>query len=325
MSALARTAAAFDRALAARDVVAGTARARAFALQRRGPRRSPTRTGSRAPRCCRASRTSAFNDAFFAAWPDARDDALRALAESLHYPAAQQRAGARRGVGRRRARHGRRRHAARPRDGLNRRTLGGTRLCDARRRRPRDDAAPHRAAARERRGAAVAPPPAGRARRPARPASDGARRRPHGRRADPAATLRAQGARAPAGVPMRCVGIDGVHLRAYTVRASERAGAAARVRAFAFATRLTDLTTALRRTSGVQASRALARRVRDFGGGTRIGAALREFNDAYAQRGVHAAAATVAILSDGWERGDPALVGRRWSASAASGTGASSG
>jgi hypothetical protein len=66
-----------------------------------------------------------------------------------------------------------------------------------------------------------------------------------------------------------------------------------RVRTFAFATELTELTA--------------GSAVGDYGGGTRIGAALRTFNDDFAQRGA-ARGGTVVILSDGWERDDPALV-----------------
>jgi uncharacterized protein with von Willebrand factor type A (vWA) domain len=81
-----------------------------------------------------------------------------------------------------------------------------------------------------------------------------------------------------------------------------------KVRAFAFATQLTDLTPLLRRASDERMMTAIAEAVRDYGGGTRIGAALRAFNDRYAQRGA-ARGGTVVILSDGWERDDPALVG----------------
>lgn len=71
-----------------------------------------------------------------------------------------------------------------------------------------------------------------------------------------------------------------------------------RVRAFAFATRLTDLAEAA---------------PPDLGGGTRIGEALREFNRRYARRGI-ARGGTVVILSDGWEREDPQLVAREMAA-----------
>jgi uncharacterized protein with von Willebrand factor type A (vWA) domain len=80
------------------------------------------------------------------------------------------------------------------------------------------------------------------------------------------------------------------------------------VRAFAFATQLTDLTPLLRRASDERVMGAIAKALRDYGGGTRIGAALHAFNDRYGQRGA-ARGGTVVILSDGWERDDPALVG----------------
>ncbi|HEY0381417.1 MAG TPA: VWA domain-containing protein [Candidatus Elarobacter sp.] len=80
------------------------------------------------------------------------------------------------------------------------------------------------------------------------------------------------------------------------------------VRAFAFATQLTDLTPLLRSASDERVMAAIAEAVCDYGGGTRIGAALHAFNDRYAQRGA-ARGGTVVILSDGWERDDPVLVG----------------
>jgi uncharacterized protein with von Willebrand factor type A (vWA) domain len=83
----------------------------------------------------------------------------------------------------------------------------------------------------------------------------------------------------------------------------------ARAEAFVFATRLTRLTRALR---GHQPDLAIARAAAaapDWSGGTRIGAALREFNDHYGRRGI-ARGAVVVVVSDGWEVGDPAVVGR---------------
>ena len=47
----------------------------------------------------------------------------------------------------------------------------------------------------------------------------------------------------------------------------------------------------------------------DWSSGTRIGDALKAFNDRHGRRGM-ARGAVVVILSDGWERGDPELVGR---------------
>ena len=81
-----------------------------------------------------------------------------------------------------------------------------------------------------------------------------------------------------------------------------------RVRAFAFATELTEITTIARHAGARSVMTSFAKALGDYGGGTRIGAALRAFNDGYAQRGA-ARGGTVVILSDGWEREDPRLVG----------------
>ncbi len=48
----------------------------------------------------------------------------------------------------------------------------------------------------------------------------------------------------------------------------------------------------------------------DAGGGTRLGVLLKEFLDRWGQRGT-ARGAIVVILSDGWERDDPALLGEQ--------------
>jgi hypothetical protein len=81
-----------------------------------------------------------------------------------------------------------------------------------------------------------------------------------------------------------------------------------RVRAFAFATRLTEVTSIARRSPARAVMGAFADALSDYGGGTRIAAALGEFNDRFAQRGA-ARGGTVVILSDGWEREDPRRVG----------------
>jgi uncharacterized protein with von Willebrand factor type A (vWA) domain len=47
----------------------------------------------------------------------------------------------------------------------------------------------------------------------------------------------------------------------------------------------------------------------DWAGGTRLGEALRAFNDRWGRRGM-ARGAVVLVLSDGWEHGDPALLAR---------------
>jgi uncharacterized protein len=79
--------------------------------------------------------------------------------------------------------------------------------------------------------------------------------------------------------------------------------------AFVFATRLTRLTRALAVRSPDLALRQAAAAAPDWSGGTRIGRALQLFNDRYGRRGM-ARGAVVVIVSDGWERDDPELLGR---------------
>ena len=84
-------------------------------------------------------------------------------------------------------------------------------------------------------------------------------------------------------------------------------GSGLKAEAFVFATRLTRLTGQL---TGHDVSRALAHAreaVPDWSGGTRIGPALAEFNEAYAPLG-HARGAIAIVVSDGWDRGDPRLL-----------------
>ena len=78
---------------------------------------------------------------------------------------------------------------------------------------------------------------------------------------------------------------------------------------FTFATRLTRLTRVLRRSRPAAALDQAGRVAPDWSGGTRIGEALKEFNDRYGLRGM-ARGAVVLVVSDGWETGDPALLGR---------------
>ncbi|MGZ4166612.1 MAG: vWA domain-containing protein [Solirubrobacteraceae bacterium] len=82
-----------------------------------------------------------------------------------------------------------------------------------------------------------------------------------------------------------------------------------RSEAFVFATRLTRLTRALHSRDPGRAIQRAAATAPDWSSGTRIGDALKAFNDRHGRRGM-ARGAVVVILSDGWERGDPALVGR---------------
>ncbi len=99
------------------------------------------------------------------------------------------------------------------------------------------------------------------------------------------------------------------YARAYLQFLSSAAGSGRRVEAFAFATRLTRLTRALATRHPEQAIRRAAATAPDWSSGTRIGAALKEFNDRHGRRGL-ARGAIVVILSDGWERGDPGAVDR---------------
>ena len=87
-----------------------------------------------------------------------------------------------------------------------------------------------------------------------------------------------------------------------------RDAARPRTEVFTFATRLTRLTPYLASASPETMLAKAAEAAPDWAGGTRIGAALREFNDGYGVRGM-ARGAVVLIISDGWETGDPALVG----------------
>ena len=79
-----------------------------------------------------------------------------------------------------------------------------------------------------------------------------------------------------------------------------------RVEAFAFGTRLTRITHELAGRDHDHALERAAAAVNDFSGGTRIGAALAELNRVHGRR--LGRGSVVVILSDGWDRGDPALL-----------------
>jgi len=78
-----------------------------------------------------------------------------------------------------------------------------------------------------------------------------------------------------------------------------------KVEAFAIGTRLTRMTKELHSRDPDTALARAGERVHDWSGGTRIGECLRTFNDQWGVRGM-ARGAIVVILSDGWDRGDPA-------------------
>jgi uncharacterized protein len=80
-----------------------------------------------------------------------------------------------------------------------------------------------------------------------------------------------------------------------------------RVETFLFATRLTRVTRELaaRHAGGVM--RGMPSRLSDWGGGTRIGEALRAFNVRWARR-VMGRGPVVLLISDGWDRGEPGVL-----------------
>ncbi|HET7420704.1 MAG TPA: VWA domain-containing protein [Candidatus Dormibacteraeota bacterium] len=79
--------------------------------------------------------------------------------------------------------------------------------------------------------------------------------------------------------------------------------------AFVFSTRLTRITRLLRQRDIDRALESVSKGVHDFSGGTRIGDAIGDFNRKWARR-VLGHGAVVIIISDGWDRGDPAQLSR---------------
>jgi uncharacterized protein with von Willebrand factor type A (vWA) domain len=150
------------------------------------------------------------------------------------------------------------------------------------------------------------------------------RRRPGGQRTDMRATLRQ--ARRTGGDAYRLIGRVPARRQRRLVVLCDISGSmepyaramiqllycatgAAGAEVFTFATRLTRLTPVLARTlPGVALQRA-GQTAPDWLGGTKIGSALKDFNDHYGRRGM-ARGAVVVIISDGWETGDPELLRR---------------
>jgi uncharacterized protein with von Willebrand factor type A (vWA) domain len=151
------------------------------------------------------------------------------------------------------------------------------------------------------------------------------RRRPGGPRTDMRSTLRqarrtgghafALIGRSPARRPRRMVVLCDIsgsmepYARAMIQLLYSAASGGARAEVFSFATRLTRLTPVLSRSLPGPALDRAGQAAPDWRGGTKIGAALREFNDAYGRRGM-ARGAVVLIVSDGWDTGDPDIVRR---------------
>jgi len=84
-------------------------------------------------------------------------------------------------------------------------------------------------------------------------------------------------------------------------------GSPGRIEVFTIGTRLTRITRAMRLRDADQAIIAAGRTVPDWSGGTRLGETLQIFLDRWGQRGLARGAVTV-VFSDGWERGDTALL-----------------
>ncbi len=85
--------------------------------------------------------------------------------------------------------------------------------------------------------------------------------------------------------------------------------ARSKVEAFALGTRLTRVTRELLCHDPDAALRRAASAILDRSGGTRLGEGLKSFNDSFGVRGI-ARGAVVVIMSDGWDRGDPAQLAR---------------
>jgi uncharacterized protein with von Willebrand factor type A (vWA) domain len=81
------------------------------------------------------------------------------------------------------------------------------------------------------------------------------------------------------------------------------------VETLVFSTRLTRITDLLRRKGLEQGLQAIAQRVLDWSGGTKIGASLQTFNKYLADK-MLTRRSIVIIMSDGWDRGDVQLLER---------------
>jgi uncharacterized protein with von Willebrand factor type A (vWA) domain len=80
-----------------------------------------------------------------------------------------------------------------------------------------------------------------------------------------------------------------------------------RTESFVFGTRLTRVTRLLRDRDRDRALARVADSVNDWAGGTRIGDSFRTFNQRWARRSLRTSGVVI-VVSDGWDRGDPALV-----------------
>jgi uncharacterized protein with von Willebrand factor type A (vWA) domain len=81
------------------------------------------------------------------------------------------------------------------------------------------------------------------------------------------------------------------------------------VETFVFSTRLTRITSQLRRRTVDEALAELSRTVADWSGGTNIGRCLQTFNDRWAPS-ILSPRTVVLLLSDGWDKTEPAVLHR---------------
>lgn len=79
---------------------------------------------------------------------------------------------------------------------------------------------------------------------------------------------------------------------------------------FTVGTRLTRVTRELRHRDPDAAMAAVSGTIPDWSGGTRLGEEIKEFLDVWGQRGT-ARGAVAVVASDGWERGEAALLGQQ--------------
>jgi uncharacterized protein with von Willebrand factor type A (vWA) domain len=85
------------------------------------------------------------------------------------------------------------------------------------------------------------------------------------------------------------------------------ASSAVKTESFVFGTHLTRVTRLLRDRDRDRALAKVADTVNDWAGGTRIGESFRDFNLHWARRTLRTSGIVI-VVSDGWDRGDPALV-----------------
>lgn len=95
-----------------------------------------------------------------------------------------------------------------------------------------------------------------------------------------------------------------IYVRVFLAFLKGPVGAATRADAYLFHTRLIRVTEALGERDALEAATRLSLKAEGFGGGMRIGHALRTFNDCHAKRAIDGRTAVI-ILSDGYDTDPP--------------------